>query len=106
MAKYSIDVNTASITVTMTPREAYELIHGQPYGEVILNLPVWLQTLETHLKENHEHFGRRCPGSGQPGVPNGALLHCPVCSRLIGVCPPVVLPEHDKPAFETERPVL
>ena|SRR6185503_882439 len=103
MAKYELDPISGTITVTMSAAEATEIAEANPYGAVALNIPVWISTLELHMRE----ASKRCPGSGQPGVVNGALLHCQQCNRLIGVVQvnkdEQVLPEHERPVFDNGR---
>lgn len=101
MATFTINPADATIIVVVNPEEAREIIANSPYGQVALRLPVFLALLEQQMGAvEDQDDGRRCPGSGQPGVPNGALLHCGVCHRLVGVNPPLTLPEHERPVYD------
>jgi hypothetical protein len=98
-----INPSNGTIALTFGPETIEWLCQELPQHD---GVTMALRQKQTELREAMN--GQRnepCPGSNQEGTCDGALLICPVCTRVIGVCPPHTLPAHDHPVFDNGCPI-
>jgi len=101
--RMTINPANGTITLVLSPEAIEWLCAELPAND---GFTMSLRQKQTELQEAmHGQRDELCPGSGTEGECDGSLLRCPVCQRLIGVCPPHTLPQHERPVFDNGCPI-
>jgi hypothetical protein len=96
MSDITVDPRRGELVFRLTPEAAvFLLLHLPADDGFTMSMRAALGSLKQIMQGNRV----RCEGSGIEGIIDGPLLKCPVCDRVIGICPPNTLPEHEAPVY-------